>query len=262
MNWLEALPKRSRRGSRPRCLLFMNGDRRSVASRLTALAGLANVSVGEDDFWMPQGLPGHKIDGAWDLLPTREAKLGEDKGFLSPEQRSIVTKWWLEVVPGNTPNWDIASTCRINGTRGVLLVEAKAHDRELSSSGKQYQTRPNGQKNHQKIGIAIQQTNADLNRLYPSWNLSRDSHYQLCNRFAWTWKLVSLGVPVVLIYLGFLHAEDMADRGNPIENHEVWSRIVKAHSQGLVPETVWDTWLRVNQTPMGILLRTVELKLG
>lgn len=159
---------------------------------------------------MPQGLPRLMIDGVWDLSPTREAKLGEDKGYLSPEQRNIVTDWWLEVVPrANTPNWDIASTCRINGKRGVLLVEAKAHD-----------------------------------------------------RFAWTWKLASLGVPVVLIYLGFLHAEDMADRGNPIENHEAWSRIVKAHSQGLVPETVWDTWLRVNQTPMGILLRTVELKLG
>ena len=168
-----------------------------------------------------------------------------------------------EVVPrANTPNWDIASTCRINGKRGVLLVEAKAHDRELSASGKPYPTTPNGHKNHQQIGVAIQQATADLNRLYPCWSLSRDSHYQLCNRFAWTWKLTSLGVPVVLIYLGFLHAEDMADRGSPIENHEAWSRIVKEHSQGLVPETVWDTWLSVNQTPMAILLRTTELKLG
>ena len=78
---------------------------------------------------------------------------------------------------------------------------------------------------------------------------------------AWSWKLASLGVPVVLIYLGFLHAGEMADKGNPIEDSEAWSRMVKAHSQGLVPETAWDTWLRVNQTPMGILLRAVDQKL-
>lgn len=240
----------------------MNGHRTSVASRLAALAGLANVSVGEDDFWMPQGLPKLMIDGVWDLSPTREAKLGEDNGFLSLEERNIVTNWWLEVVPkANTPNWDIASTCRINGKRGVLLVEAKAHDRELSKSGKPNPTTSNGTRNHDRIAIAIQQANDDLNGFYPSWNLSRDSCYQLCNRFAWAWKLASLGVPVVLIYLGFLHAEEMANQGSPIEDHEAWSRIVKAHAHGLVPETVWDTWLRVNQTPMGILLRTVDQKL-
>lgn len=258
MNWLEALPKKSRRGSRPRCLLFMNGDRRSVASRLTALAGLANVRVGEDDFWMPQRWPRLMIDEVWDLSPTREAKLGEDNGFLSPEQRNIVTDWWLEVVPrANTPNWDIASTCRINSKRGVLLVEAKAHDRELLASGKKYPTGPNGQKNHQKIGFAIQQANADLNRLYPSWNLSRDSHYQLCNRFAWSWKLASLGVPVVLVYLGFLQVDEMADRGKPFADHEAWKVAVKAHSQGLVPESAWDNCHLVNDIPLWTLIRTV-----
>ena len=50
MNWLEALPTKERRGSRPRCLLFMEGDRQDVASRLSAMVGLANVEVSEFDF--------------------------------------------------------------------------------------------------------------------------------------------------------------------------------------------------------------------
>ena len=96
------------------------------------------------------------------------AKLGEDEGFLSPEHRESVTHWWLGVVRhANTPNWDIASTCQINGKRGMLLVEAKAHDRELSSSSKPEPTTPNGMKNHEKIGAAIKQASADLNRIEP-----------------------------------------------------------------------------------------------
>jgi hypothetical protein len=46
------------------------------------------------------------------------------------------------------------------------------------------------------------------------WTLSRDSHYQLTNRFAWAWKLASMGVPVVLGYLGFQGAAEMKDREN------------------------------------------------
>lgn len=263
MNRLEALPRKCRRGSCPRCLLFMEGDRQDVAGRLTALVGLANVEVGEDDFWMPWGLPKLTSTGSWDLSPTREAKLGEDEGFLSPEHRESVTHWWLDVVRhANTPNWDIACTCQINGKRGMLLVEAKAYDRELSSSGKPEPTTPNGMKNHEKIGAAIEQASADLNRIEPGWALSRDSHYQLSNRFAWSWKLTQLGVPVILVYLGFLHAGEMADQGESFANHEAWVRTVKAYARGLVPGSAWDNCLLVNDTLMWTLIRSVEVKLN
>ncbi|MGB3059179.1 MAG: hypothetical protein WBE17_05520 [Anaerolineae bacterium] len=263
MNGREALPKNRRRGSHPRCLMFMEGDRQDVAGRLTALVGLANVDVDEDDSWMPRGLPKPTGDGGWDREPTREATLGEDEGFLSPEHLEIVTHWWLEVAPrANTPNWDIASTCQINGKRGMLLIEAKAHDRELSSSGKPEPTTPNGMKNHEKIGAAIKQASADLNRIEPGWALSRDSHYQLSNRFAWSWKLTQLGVPVILVYLGFLHAGEMADQGESFANHEAWVRTVKAYARGLVPGSAWDNCLLVNDTLMWTLIRSVEVKLN
>lgn len=262
MNWLEALPTKERRGSRPRCLLFMEGDRQDVASRLSAMVGLANVEVSEDDFWMPWGLPKRTGCGVWDVSPTWEAELGKAEGLLLPEHRKSVTQWWLDVVPrAKTPTWDIASTCQINGKRGMLLVEAKAHDGELSSSGKKKPTTSNGKKNHEKIGAAIKQASADLNRIELGWDLSRDSHYQLCNRFAWSWKLTKLGVPVILVYLGFLHAGEMADQGEPFANHEAWVRTVRADARGLVPESAWDNCLMVNDTPMWTLIRSGELKL-
>jgi hypothetical protein len=74
----------------------------------------------------------------------------------------------------------------------------------------------NGLRNHDKIGSAIRQANTNLNLISPGWNLSGDLHYQLSNRFAWSWKLASLGIPVVLVYLGFLNANDMSDQGHPI----------------------------------------------
>lgn len=262
MNWLDALPRHQRRGSRPRCLRFVEGDREDVAGRLTAMVGLANVMVGEDDFWMPWGLPRPIGDGDWDLSPTWEAKLEKDEGFLLPEHRESITRWWLEVVTrANTPNWDIASTCRIDGKQGVLLVEAKAHDGELSSSGKGIPTTLDGVKNDEKIGAAIKQASAELNRIKPGWSLSRDSHYQLCNRFAWSWKLAQLGVPVILVYLGFLHAHEMDDRGEPFASHEAWVHAAKLDSCEFVPRSIWDNCLMVNDTPMWTLIRSAEVKL-
>lgn len=262
MNWLEALPVKRRRGSYPRCLVLMEGNRQNVASRLTAMVGLAEVEVRKDDFWMPQGLPKRSSHGEWDLTPTQEAKLGEDEGFLSPKRRNCVTQWWLEVTPrANTPNWDIVSTCRINGKKGLLLVEAKAYDRELSSGGKTSPTTANGIKNHRKIEEAIKQANVDLNRIKPFWSLSRDSHYQLCNRFAWSWKLAKLGVPVILMYLGFLQANEMADLGKPFADHETWLGTIMSHARGFVPDSAWGSCLMVDGTPMYTLIRSCEVKL-
>ena len=37
MEWLNQLERNRRRGSRPRCILFMDGGREEVAGRLTRL---------------------------------------------------------------------------------------------------------------------------------------------------------------------------------------------------------------------------------
>ena len=132
---------------------------------------------------------------------------------------------------------DIASACEIEGKSGLLLVEAKAHENELSYSGKSSPgVSVNSQGNHQQIGQAIAEANAGLELAAGNpWGISRDSHYQLSNRFAWAWKLASLGVPVVLVYLGFLNAlafpHDFNQR--PFEDGEEVTR--KCDTTGLTP---------------------------
>ena len=59
-----------------------------------------------------------------------EAQMDKAWRLLSPLQdRNSLRDWWLAVPGGNaqTPIWDIASTCTVDGRKGFLLVEAKAH---------------------------------------------------------------------------------------------------------------------------------------
>jgi hypothetical protein len=191
------------------------------------------------------------------FLNPDEAKLGETTGFLSEEQRKVVTTWWLKVTRNaNTPNWDIVSTCKIEGQPGLILVEAKAYDKELKQNDK---CNASNADNLEQIGKAIQEANAGLNTILSGWGLAKESHYQLCNRFAWSWKITSLGVPVILVYLGFLNAEEMADQGEPFRSADEWAEIVRGHSHGIVPDRAWNTRLEINGTPMCALIRAVDL---
>ena len=256
-SWWRALDKH--RGSRPRCVLLVDGTRHAVAARLTDLVGLPDVAVSPNHFWMPRGKP-VKTGKEWDKGPAAEARLDRDARFVAPEVRRQLFDWWLEIVPANTPNWDVASRCKIEGREGLLLVEAKAHSNELSNAGKPKPRTVNGWKNHEQIGSAIEQAQAGLGCVAgESWGLSRDSHSQLSNRFAWSWKLAAIGVPVVLLYLGFLNAEDMAQDGEPFRLEGDWARALKDHARGVVDDSCWGRRLEVNGTPFRPLIRTIEL---
>jgi len=241
----------------------MEGERTTVADKLTELVGLPDVHVKAKDFWMPRGLPVPKANGEWDMSPIEEAKLGESIGFLSDDRREQVTSWWLAVRErANTPNWDIASTCTIAGQDGLLLVEAKAHDAELEKDGKALDANASDRSiaNHEQIGRAIHSASAGLNKAIAGWNLSRDSHYQLANRFAWAWKLASMGVPVVLVYWGFICAAEVNDRrgrrlGEPFADYANWSRVLLEHSRNIVPEQAWDRDIEAGPAAIKPLIR-------
>lgn len=262
MTWIDSLPANRRRGSYPRCLLLMQGNRADVAERLTKLVDITDVSVSAENRWMPTGIPELVAPGKWNLAPAQEAKLGEDEGFLSPERGQQVTDWWLKVVAkANTPNWDVASTCRVSGKPGLILVEAKAHAAELSCAAKPKPSTPNGEKNDCRTRDAMAEANGALNRVRPGWRLSCDSHYQMANRFAWAWKLASMGVPVVLLYLGFTQSVEMADRGEPFEDGTAWEKTVREHSAGIAPPSVWDSPMRVGDTSIVCCIRSTEISL-
>ena len=232
MNWLNKLE--NKRGSQPRCVLFMDGEREEVAARLTELVDLPDVLVSPTDTWMPYG----KSDPA-------EAELDKADGLLPHDIQQKLGKWWLAVRRGNvtTPVWDIASTCSIKGKKGLILVEAKAHENELPTQGKRLDKNAseNSQENHEQIGRAITEANRGLqSNIGGDWVISRDSHYQLSNRFAWSWKLASLGVPVVFVYLGFLNAQDMACDSPIFKSEEDWKRVLKNYSKNTVDNTCWE----------------------
>jgi hypothetical protein len=243
------------------------GTNDEVAARLTKLVSFDSVNIAPTDFWMPRGFPIETSDGRWDLSTTKEPKLGEAEGILPSLDRAALTSWWLQVKKrANTPNWDIASTCSIEGTKGLLLIEAKAHEGELrkEEAGKSEPDASEGsRRNHARIGEAIQEAREGLECASNlSWSISRDSHYQISNRFAWSWRLAELGYSVVLVYLGFLKAQEMADRSAPLRDHCHWEELVRRHSKNLFPPTIWGHSIEVNGRKIVPLIRSVEQPLA
>ena len=252
------LRKNQRKGSKPRCHWMTHGSAAEVATRLTALvAPFAQVTP--KDRWMPKG-----------FLRPDEATLPE-ADLLSEAIRSELRRWWLAVATNysRTPNWDIASTCQVVGTDrpGLLLVEAKAHDQELinEETGRKNIKAPvsaSACRNHLRIGWCIQDASIALNtETGLLWALSRDWNYQMSNRFTWAWKLTELGVPVVLVYLGFLGASEMDKGGNPIADASAWEKLVTGHSRRLFPAEVWGRRLMCSGQPFVPLIRSIHVSL-
>jgi len=164
--------------------------------------------------------------------------------------------WWLTHARGaNTPNWDIALACEIEGKAGLVLVEAKANVPELSEAGKRLDTdaSPNSNENHMRIGGAIAEAQTALHEHLPGISISRDRHYQLSNRLAFGWKLANLGIPTVILYLGFI-----GDRGlaKPFLNEAHWNEVFAIHMAGVCPPSAIGTQLPVGPAGLWIMSRT------
>ena len=257
MDWWNQLD--NKRGSRPRCVMLVDGSREEVASRLTTkVIKHPGVDVSPDDWWIPYGKPTLR-NGRWDKRPAKEAMLHGSNCLVKPDIQDTLRDWWLAVPHrARTPNWDIASTCTINGEPGLLLVEAKAHTNEFKSR-KSRPTTENGRKNHEQIGQRLDEAACCLQRVTESpWNLSLDHHYQLSNRFAWSWKLASLGIPVVLVYLGFLNANEMTNRGDTFPSEKHWKDALEDHCDGIADQSCWGRCWNIKGTTLIPLIRTYD----
>ena len=121
-------------------------------------------------------------------------------------------------------------------------------------------------KNHEKIRMAIEEANSRLTkltkrRLNRPFGISRDKYYQLSNRFAWCWKMASLGIPVLLVYLGLLNASEMGSGdGTIFKTHEDWDNLFKEKPvQEIVPYEAWGEEINVNGTPFTPILKTYHI---
>ncbi len=210
------------KGSRLRCLQITSQPPERVRSFLNALVSPYAEVMGGDTCWSPGG-----------FLQPAETKLVDDNQFLDGERREELKKWWLAVQRGNMPNWDLISRCDIGGGAGLLLVEAKAHEDEFKCD-------KTGAKDENRDSIirAIREANQELNGELPGFHISADAFYQLSNRFAFGWKLAKMGIPTVLVYLGFLDAEEMAPN-KLLRTPEQWERLIKEKAADCIPPEAW-----------------------
>jgi len=250
------LNPKERRGSKPRCHLLTHGSPEKVSVRLTRLIEPWG-QVDTIDRWMPQG-----------FINREEAQLGKADVLLDSITGKALIDWWLAVPKGaRVPNWDIANTCTVEGKPGLLLIEAKAHDEELNreKSGKrlEQQETVNARRNRTQIVSCIRQANIALAaETGMHWSLSIEHNYQMSNRFAWAWKLTELGMPVILVYLGFLNATEMSDRGVLFSSYEPWAQLVMSHSGPLFPDQVWNQRWTLHGQAFIPLIKSIELPLN
>jgi hypothetical protein len=177
--------------------------------------------------------------------------------------RNELRRWWLVHHRGaNTPNWDLVVACEIDGRSGLVLVEAKANCAELKADGKPLLASHTNRSsaNHERIRRAIAEARAGLAAAGYEASIDIDSHYQLANRVAFTWKLAALGVPTVLVYLGFTGDHGIRDVGAPLADDAHWRKTFFEHSQPVVPESIVDRRLDLLGAPAWILVRSRRVR--
>lgn len=237
------------RGSRKHILDWTGHEKGAFLASLNELLRPTGAAVGPSDVWMPQGYDRPK-----------EVKLHAGYSpFLSPAQKRLLLDWWLVHKRGaNVPNWDLVATCSIEGQPGLILVEAKAHENELDPVGKVLRpdASANSRANHQRIGQAIEEARQALDRIIPGVGISRDSHYQLSNRVAFAWKLASLGVPTILVYLGFIGDTGIQDVGPYFENESHWQETVRNYVAQILPSGFLERPIPCSAATMQMLIRS------
>jgi hypothetical protein len=238
------------RGSRKHVLDWTS--RPTFPVELLELVAPVDCKLTRSSKWMPQG-----------VVAPQEARL-ETFGpqFLQGDSWRQLREWWLAHEHGaNTPNWDIAAGCEIEGRPGLILVEAKANVAELGPHGKPSPAADavNSQANHARISEAIADACAGLARAGVNTSIAAATHYQLSNRLAFAWKLATLGIPTVLVYLGFLGDEGIRDVSEPFSDHDHWQTTFTRYAQSVVPASALEKRIDCGAAPTWFLVRSRQV---
>lgn len=252
------------KGSQYRCLLATSFETKEVYDLLMNLCKPLTLTITEGDDYFPKGFE----DPRELILTSKRAEPFFEKHFpnigFKKIKEELKDKWWLTPKKGgNTPNWDLVSSCILeDGRKALLLVEAKAHIGELDKSGKSpaKKNNDNSKANHESIKTAIEYAKNGLNRAYEAkgFGIDIDHCYQLTNRFAYAWKLASLGVPVVLMYLGFVNAYEMGEGYFKDKDH--WEGALYDHCKGIIPQNVWNSKpIMIGDIPIYAIHRIMDI---
>ncbi len=137
------------RGSRKHVLDWTENP--FFAVELMQLLQPVSIRLSADSDWMPRGY-GAPDEAVLDRFGPRVMP--------HPDAWATLIQWWLTHTHGaNTPNWDIAVACELEGRPGLILVEARANKAELKVVGKSLVEKPSGNSldNHNRIAAAIEE---------------------------------------------------------------------------------------------------------
>lgn len=253
-------PQSDQYASRMRCLEMTNNKYARTAEIFSQLIE-GYGTVDSSDTWAPRGPDA-----------PAEIRIDEATGFLkSPDHKTELRNWWTgEVVGARTPTWDIASSCTVNGVKGILLIETKAHIGELNSDHSGSREKPILYQIKKGFSDATDAWNDALHdyaddrgfKLSHNVKLSTASHFQLSTHFAFAWKLADMGVPVILVYLGFLNVTELENENRLIfKNSAMWNKCVFEKTNKPLPEEIWDATFKFNGTPLTVLRCTTSVDL-
>jgi hypothetical protein len=68
-----------------------------------------------------------------------------------------------------------------------------------------------------------------------------------------------MGVPVLLVYLGFIGDSGIANVGPPLRDHEHWQSVIRAYTGGVLPERFFDHWLPCGKAQMRMVVRSMKV---
>lgn len=235
------------RGSKKHILDWV--EQSTFSRDLIALASPVACELTGESIWLPSG---HQSP--------REARLETfgPRALPGHPAWSAVPKWWLKHHRGaNTPNWDIALSCLVEARPGLVLVEAKANEPELSKAGKRAVVgSERSHENHEQISSAIAEARDALLAQFPTMSIDRDRHYQLSNRIAFAWKLASLGIPTVVIYLGFIGDTGVANVGAPFYDDDHWQRTFRSHLAEVCRDDICGAGVQTSDAKFWFLVRS------
>lgn len=235
------------KGSSKLLLDWTNQPKDKFVAALNNLMQMPDVKIGPEDWWCPDH----------DQHP-KECQTGElPQGVLTESIQKKVHLWWLpQGQERNTPNWDFISSATIAEKSGLVIMEAKSHRHEFDTGAKRLNKGASiqSQQNHRHIQQAIAQANNDLQSRYPAIHITIDRHYQLANRIAYVWKFATLGIPVVLIFLGFIKDTEM---DGYFQDKSDWTACMNNYIDGVFPSELLEKDIKCPPSFFRLLIRSL-----
>jgi hypothetical protein len=242
------------RGSRKHILDWVG--RTTFPEELSALVRPTGATVTERHRWMPRG---------------RDRSTRARLERFGPHALPAVVEWealrsWWVAHDGraSTPAWDLVATCDLRGGPGLILIEPRINTSELTSDGKELRGRPSwrSRENHARIRNAIEEARRGLNAEVLGVRIRAGSHYRLSSRVAFAWRLASLGLETVLVYLGLTGHAGEAETDQRFRDHDHWLSAFSAHARAVLPDQFFERRLECGSAGMQVIVRSLALEPG